>query len=361
MSSPSLGARPLVQLTLLRFREFVREPEALFWTLVFPVIITTGLGVAFRNQAPDVVRIAAVTPAVADALSRDPLLLVDRLDMDAARRALSTGRVVLVAEPGANGGVVYRYDDTNPEGRTARMIADRALQLASGRVDPVPVQDDVAREVGSRYIDFLVPGLVGMGIMSNAVWGLGFSIVDARRRKLMKRIIATPMRRMDYLLSFQIWRMFLLVFEVGVPVGFGVLAFGVPVRGSILEIAVISVVGSLAFSALGLLIASRAKTIEAVSGTHERRARADVDSLGRLFLVRTLSGRRSALHQGAAAHGARGRPARQHAARRESRRRRAIARGAQRLPGRVLRPRDEAVQMAVSAWLKCEVRRQKLE
>jgi len=266
MSSPTLGARPLIQLTLLRFREFVREPEALFWTLVFPVVITTGLGVAFRNQAPDVVRIAAVTPAVADALSRDPLLLVDRLDMDAARRALSTGRVVLVAEPGANGGIVYRYDDTNPEGRTARMIADRALQLASGRVDPVPIQDDVAREVGSRYIDFLVPGLVGMGIMSNAVWGLGFSIVDARRRKLMKRIIATPMRRMDYLLSFQIWRMFLLVFEVGVPVGFGVLAFGVPVRGSMLEIAVISVVGSLAFSALGLLIASRAKTIEAVSG-----------------------------------------------------------------------------------------------
>ena len=121
--------------------------------------------------------------------------------------------------PAPTAASIYRYDDTNPEGRTARMIADRALQIASGRVDPVPVQDDVAREVGSRYIDFLVPGLVGMGIMSNAVWGLGFSIVDARRRKLMKRIIATPMRRMDYLLSFQIWRMFLLVFEVGVPVG----------------------------------------------------------------------------------------------------------------------------------------------
>jgi ABC-type polysaccharide/polyol phosphate export permease len=265
-SHSAAAGRPLVQLTLLRFREFVREPEALFWTLVFPVVLTTGLGVAFRNQAPDVARIAAVTPALADALVRDPLLLVDRLDVDAARRALSTGRVVLVAEPGANGGVVYRYDDTNPEARTARMIADRALQVASGRVDPVKVQDDVAREVGSRYIDFLVPGLVGMGIMSNAVWGLGFSIVDARRRKLMKRIVATPMRRMDYLLSFQIWRMFLLVFEVGVPVGFGMVAFGVPMRGSILEIAVISVVGSLAFSALGLLIASRAKTIEAVSG-----------------------------------------------------------------------------------------------
>jgi ABC-type polysaccharide/polyol phosphate export permease len=257
---------PLVQLTLLRFREFVREPEALFWTLVFPVVLTTGLGVAFRNQAPDVMRIAAVTPVVADALTRDPLLAVDRLDADAARRALSTGRVVLVAEPDGSGRVVYRYDDTNPEGRTARMLADRALQVASGRVDPVRVEDDVAREVGSRYIDFLVPGLVGMGIMSNAVWGLGFSIVDARRRKLMKRIMATPMRRIDYLMSFQIWRMFLLVFEVGVPVVFGIVAFGVPVRGSILEIALISVLGSLAFSALGLLIASRARTIEAVSG-----------------------------------------------------------------------------------------------
>ena len=70
MSSPSLAARPLIQLTLLRFREFVREPEALFWTLVFPVVITTGLGVAFRNQAPDVVRIAAVTPCQAPSTRR---------------------------------------------------------------------------------------------------------------------------------------------------------------------------------------------------------------------------------------------------------------------------------------------------
>jgi ABC-2 type transport system permease protein len=266
MSSRSLLSRPLVQLTLLRFREFIREPEALFWTLVFPVVLTTGLGIAFRNQAPDLVRVAAVSPAVAEALARDPLLIVDRLDSTEARSALSTGRVVLVAEPGADGRVIYRYDDTNPEGRSARMIVDRALQISAGRIDPVAVQDDVARDVGSRYIDFLVPGLVGMGIMSNAVWGLGFSIVDARRRKLMKRIIATPMSRVDYLLSFQIWRMFLLVFEVGVPVVFGMIAFGVPVRGSIFEVAAISVLGSLSFSALGLLIASRAKTIEAVSG-----------------------------------------------------------------------------------------------
>ncbi|MEO8098852.1 MAG: ABC transporter permease [Acidobacteriota bacterium] len=257
---------PLFQLTLLRFREFVREPEALFWAFAFPILLSAGLGVAFRNQPADTVHVAAVTASIAASLRQDKLLVVDELSAEAARAALRTGKVTLVAEPGSNGSVLYRYDDTNPEGRTARMLADRAMQVAAGRKDPTPVSDDVAREPGSRYIDFLVPGMVGMGIMSNAIWGLGFSIVDARRRKLMKRIVATPMPRHYYLLSFLLWRMLLLPFEVGVPVGFGVLVFGVPMRGSFLELIGLCIFGSLAFSSLGLLIASRARTIEAASG-----------------------------------------------------------------------------------------------
>jgi ABC-type multidrug transport system permease subunit len=102
--------------------------------------------------------------------------------------------------------------------------------------------------------------------MGNSIWGLGFSIVDARRRKLMKRIVATPMPRHLYLLSFLLFRMMLLGVEVGVPVLFGVIAFGVPFRGTVPTLVGLAVLGSLAFSALGLLIASRAKTIEAVSG-----------------------------------------------------------------------------------------------
>ena len=162
--------------------------------------------------------------------------------------------------------MIYRYDDTNPEGRTARMFADRAVQRAAGRADPVPSTDAIVREAGSRYIDFLVPGLVGLGIMSNTLWGLGFSIVDARRRKLTKRLIATPMSRAYYLLSYLMWRMIVLSVEVGVPVGFGALVFGVPVRGRLIDMVVICVLASLSFSALALLIASRARTIEAVSG-----------------------------------------------------------------------------------------------
>ena len=257
---------PLFQLTLLRFREFIREPEAVFWGFAFPVLLSVGLGIAFRDQLPQPVHIAAVTPQLAQALKRDPLLAVDELSPEAARIALRNGKVLLVAEPGPNASVIYHYDDSNPEARNARFVTDQAIQVAAGRADPVTTSNDLVREPGSRYIDFLVPGMVGMGIISNAIWGLGFAIVDARRRKLMKRIVATPMPRHYYLLSFLFWRMILLPFEVGIPVSFGVLAFGVPLRGSLLEMAFLCILGSLSFSAVGLLIASRARTIEAASG-----------------------------------------------------------------------------------------------
>jgi ABC-type multidrug transport system permease subunit len=257
---------PLLQLALVRIREFTREPEAVFWAVFFPVLLTAGLGIAFRSQSPPALAIATTDAALAASLRTAEGLDVELLPPDAARNALRVGEVALLAERDASGRVIYLYDGTNPEGRTARMLADDAVQRAAGRKDPVPVEARIVREPGSRYIDFLVPGLVGLGIMSNAVWGLGFSIVDARRRKLTKRLLATPMSRRDYLMSYLLWRMMILPVEVGVPVVFGALAFGVPVRGSPGALVVICVLASLSFSALGLLIACRARTIEAVSG-----------------------------------------------------------------------------------------------
>jgi ABC-2 type transport system permease protein len=258
--------RALVQLTLVRFREFIREPEALFWVFAFPILLAAGLGIAFRNRPPDVLKIAAVSPELAQSLRGEKLLDVQQISGPAAEEALHTGKVALLAEPGSDGAVVYRYDDTNPEGRTARMLADRAVQRATGRADPVASRDEFVREPGSRYIDFLIPGLLGMNLMGSAIWGLGFSIVDARRKKLMKRLIATPMPRHYYLLSFVLSRLVLLVVEVVALLGFGVLLFHLPVRGSLFDLAALCVLGSLSFSALGLLIASRARTIEAASG-----------------------------------------------------------------------------------------------
>jgi ABC-type multidrug transport system permease subunit len=262
----SCADHPLVQLTLMRFREFVREPEALFWVFVFPILLAAGLGLAFRNRPADVLKIATVTPELALSLRHEKLLDVQQLDPPVAEEALRTGKVALLAVPGPGGAVVYLYDDTNPEGRSARMLADRAVQQAAGRVDRVAASDRLMREPGSRYIDFLIPGLLGMNLMGSAIWGMGFAIVDARRKKLIKRFIATPMPRHYFLLSYLLSRILLLVAEVGVLLGFGVWIFRVPIRGSLVELAVLCLLGSLCFSALGLLLASRVKTIEAASG-----------------------------------------------------------------------------------------------
>jgi ABC-2 type transport system permease protein len=262
----SLADHALVQLTLVRFREFIREPEALFWVFVFPVLLAAGLGIAFRNRPAEVLRIAVVTPELARSLRQEKLLDVQQLDSEAAQEALRTGKVALLAAPGSRGTVEYRYDDTNPEGRAARLLADRAIQTAAGRVDPVTTSDQLMREAGSRYIDFLIPGLLGMNLMGSAIWSMGFAIVDARRKKLLKRLVASPMPRPYYLLSFLFSRILLLVVEVGVLVGFGALLFHVPVRGSLVDLAFVCLLASLSFSALGLLLASRARTIEAASG-----------------------------------------------------------------------------------------------
>jgi ABC-2 type transport system permease protein len=261
---------PLVQLTLVRYREFFREPEAVFWVFVFPVLLTAGLGLAFRNQAPERTRVAVAegeaARAVLEALSRRADLQAEVLTEPAAAQALRTGRVDIVVLSGADRAVEYRFDPERPESRTARLQVDDALQRGSGRRDPVPVKDQQVSEPGSRYVDFVVPGLLGMNLMGSGIWGLGFAIVDARRKKLLKRMIATPMSRTQFLASFVLSRLTMLIIEVGALVGFAVLVFGVPVRGSPLSLLAICLLSALAFGALGLLLASRTQTIEGASG-----------------------------------------------------------------------------------------------
>jgi ABC-type multidrug transport system permease subunit len=264
-------ARSLAQLTLVRFREFVREPEAVFWTFFFPVVLAIGLGIAFRNKPADVLTVSVVrgtseADTLAARLARAGGLRVQMLGATDAARALRTGEVALVATARGTAGVEYAFDDTRPEGRTARFLVDDAVQRAAGRRDPVAAAERKVREKGSRYIDFVIPGLLGMNIMAGGIWGLGFAIVEARRRNLLKRLVSTPMSRANYLASFLFSRFVFLLVEVVVILGSAVLLFGVPVRGSLLQLAVVSIVSALAFGGVGLLIASRAKTTEGVSG-----------------------------------------------------------------------------------------------
>jgi ABC-type multidrug transport system permease subunit len=261
----NLDTSSLFQLTLIRFRLFLREPEAIFWVFAFPILLAMGLGIAFRNRPADVLQVGATTPQLTESLAADQGLAAITLDETAGTHALATGRILLlaIAQPQ---GVAYKYDDTNPDARSARLLADRAIQRAAGRQDAVRATNQFVHETGARYIDFVVPGLLGMNLMGSAMWGLGFSIVEARQKKLLKRMVASPMPRWQYLMSFLLARLVLLVLEVMVFLGFAGLVFGVPFRGSLLELAFLCVLTSLSFSTLGLLTASRAKTTEAVSG-----------------------------------------------------------------------------------------------
>jgi ABC-type multidrug transport system permease subunit len=259
---------PLTELTLARIRELTREPEALFWVFVFPILLTAILGIAFRSRPPEALPVAVVQGPFADArhaaleaeLDLKPIVLNE----EDARQALARGRVVLVVSSAQT--PVYSYDPTQPESRAARLAVDAALQRAAGRADAFTAGNAHVTEPGSRYVDFLVPGLLGMNLMGTGMWGIGFSLVVARNGNLLKRLVAAPVRK-SHLLGAQLTsRLIFLIPEAGALLLFARFALGVPFRGSLLLLAAISLLGALAFSGLGLLVAARPRTIEGVSG-----------------------------------------------------------------------------------------------
>lgn len=263
---------PLIELTTMRMKEFLREKEAVFWVFVFPVLMTFALGIAFRNTAPDKTFVAIEGVAsdtrvseTANILSRSPEINARVLSPDDAALALRSGKVSIVVKP-ENDTIAYRFDPTRPESRTARLLVDDVLQKGKGRTDVVNAGEEKVTEPGARYVDFLVPGLIGMNLMGSGLWGLGFTVVIARSRKLLKRFAATPMRRSHYLLSFMLSRLVFLTLEVAAVVVFATVAFGFTVRGSWLSVVFATILGGFTFSGLGLLVAARPTTIEGVSG-----------------------------------------------------------------------------------------------
>jgi ABC-2 type transport system permease protein len=260
-------------LLMVRMLELKREPEVVFWVFVFPLLLALGLGIAFRNKPDESIPVAIVAGSGSvDAgalLSRAPQherFKVQVLNAEEARKGFRLGKFDLVIEPNTNGGVEYRYDPARPESVLAKTQVNDALQAAGGRKDVIATSVVASSEPGSRYIDFLIPGLLGMNLMNSGMWGIGFALVDMRQRKLLKRFVGTPMRRGDFLLALASSRLILMIIEVGLLLAFGVIFFHMRVLGSIAAIALIAGLGSLSFGGVGLLTASRAQKIESVSG-----------------------------------------------------------------------------------------------
>ena len=262
-------ARPLLELTRIRLLAFFREPGAVFWVFVFPILMGLALGFAFREKPPEKIPVGIETGALSSealaAVSRDPDLSVEQFsDETRARRALTFGKITLLVEPGAP--LRYRYDPTRPEARTARLALDRSVQHAGGSRDTVATAPELVREKGSRYIDFLLPGILGLNLMGTGMWGIGFSVLTSRIKKTLKLLAATPMSKRDYLASHLLGRMAFLGFEVPLILLFGVLVFGVPIRGSLLALAAVCILGAVSFAGIGLLTTARATTLETGSG-----------------------------------------------------------------------------------------------
>jgi ABC-2 type transport system permease protein len=256
-----------------RMLELAREKEVVFWVFVFPLLLALGLGFAFRNKPADRTTIAIVggpnAQHVLALIENSPQKNAIRaavVDEAQAAKGLRLAKYDLVVAPTSADTVEYRYDPARPESVQSHAEVDDTLQAASGRKNVLATRVVTSSEPGSRYIDFLIPGLLGMNLMNSGMWGIGFALVDMRQRKLLKRFVATPMRRTDFLMALASSRLILMVIEVGLLLSFGILIFHMRVLGSFLNIVLIGALGAISFGGLGLLTASRAKKIESVSG-----------------------------------------------------------------------------------------------
>ena len=262
---------PIYHMTMARILEFLRQPDAVFWSYFFPVLMVLALGLAFSRRQESTLMIDVVDKefyaTIQAALTNQPRFIIHNTTETDSRIRLRTGRADLLIELQAEGqGYTYVFDPLRPESAAARVLVDDSLQRSSGRKDPVAVSDRAIDDAGSRYVDFLVPGILGMNLMGGGLWGVGFAIVQMRIRKVLKRLVATPMKKSHFLWSVLASRLVFLVPAVVIILGFSWLIFGVVVRGSLLSVFIVILLGSLTFSGIGLLVACRANSVEMVSG-----------------------------------------------------------------------------------------------
>jgi ABC-2 type transport system permease protein len=262
------AANPLAELVKARLREFMREPGYVFWVFGFPLLLALGLGIAFREKQPELPRVAVAAdtdPSRTAALFASREVLAERLPRAQAEQALARTKVDLMVEPTPDG-IVMRFDPAQERSRLARAVVENVLQRAAGRKDPLSVRETVVSEVGSRYVDFLLPGLIGLNLMGSSMWGVGFNLVLARKRRLLRRYAVTPMHRGHFLLAYFFSRSIFLALELGLLIGFGKLIFGTSIRGNPLDVVVLGVVGAASFAAISLVVGSRLDNTEVANG-----------------------------------------------------------------------------------------------
>lgn len=255
---------PIAHLVFDRYREFVREPGVLFWTFGFPILLVIVLSIAFRGSEPEPATVAVVAGAGAEELAArleaSDALRTITLDDEAARAALMRGQASLVVTPGEP--PRFLADPSRPE--SALVIAAARDALHDGPAPNHEIERVTVR--GERYVDFLVPGMIGMTLLNGGAWGVGYGLILMRTRKLLKRLCATPMKRAHLLAAYLIFRLLVSFVEAGILLGVGVFVFGTPFAGDVFSLIGLVTLSAFSFGGLGLLCATRAENPQSGNG-----------------------------------------------------------------------------------------------
>jgi ABC-2 type transport system permease protein len=254
----------LVAMTWARSLEFLRDRSALGWNIAAPVLMVVGFAVIFSGPGQPLFKVAVLAPADAPlTAATHPFLGAGHVqfyreeDLQRAIGKVGRHQVDLVMDLRTR---PARYW-TNPESAKGETLE----QLL--RANPGPgLERQVIGGAPIRYVDWVVPGLLGMNMMFSCLFGIGYVIVRYRKSGYLKRLNATPLTALEFLTAQLISRLVLtLIITVGC---FAALTLVLHFRmdGSYLDLFVVTLVAAVSMIALGLIVASRVASEEFAGG-----------------------------------------------------------------------------------------------
>ncbi|MFO8111631.1 MAG: ABC transporter permease [Desulfosalsimonadaceae bacterium] len=303
-----------LHLTLAHLKEVTRQPAILFWGIIFPILLSIGLGMAFTRaaetehhigftnadesgsapRAPDVIEAlfsssmrdpdhtlgildeTSFMLTVRDDMLGDTLYIFDAGSWDESILRLKQGRIHLIMEITDAGDVMYHFDPQNQDARLAWHALRTLVGVDAPPTDgefktPATIPDTGARvsplEIpGTRYIDFLVPGLISMTVMMSCMWGISYGMIDKRSKKLLRRMVATPMVKSHFLAALMLVRIFINIVESALLVFFAWMIFDIAIQGSAGALVMVFMAGNIAFCGIAVFVSSRTANTEVGNG-----------------------------------------------------------------------------------------------
>jgi ABC-2 type transport system permease protein len=291
----------LWQLITALFREIIREPGVLFWGILFPILMSLGLGLAFTKKADVTRKVAVITGTEISRAQSDTAIVADFLKKSCERNAspdkgqwqwkytvkddrlgnsvflfysmpwkeamqlLKRGTINVILLDN-NGSAEYHFDPMNPDAQLTYLKL--GMLIGKGEILPERSNSEIKplTVTGTRYIDFLVPGLITMGIMMSSMWGISYGIIEKRSKKLLRRLVATPMKKSHFLIALITVRVTMNFIESAVLFLFSLLAFKITIQGDISALLILFLAGNIAFSGIAVLVSSHTSNTEVGNG-----------------------------------------------------------------------------------------------